>query len=92
MMRHAKEFRDTAWNTLRGKYWWAVLAALIAPSCSAAQRGSLRSGFRYDLNMSHIPQQIQELFQGHFQPEIFTAVIRPFAGVAAAIGSFSFRL
>lgn len=29
-MRRAKEFRDTAWNTLRGKYWWAVLAALIA--------------------------------------------------------------
>lgn len=29
-MRRAREFRDTAWNTLRGKYWWAVLAALIA--------------------------------------------------------------
>ncbi|MEZ4626848.1 MAG: hypothetical protein R2912_01655, partial [Eubacteriales bacterium] len=89
MMRHAKEFRDTAWNTLRGKYWWAVLAALIAVVLGGAA-GQSPLGFRYDLNMSHIPQQIRELFQGHFQPEIFTAVIRPFAGVAAAIGSFSF--
>ena len=29
-MRRAREFRDLAWNTLRGRYWWAVLAALIA--------------------------------------------------------------
>jgi hypothetical protein len=29
-MRNAKEFRDTAWNSLRGRYWWAVLAALVA--------------------------------------------------------------
>ncbi len=28
-MRNAKEFRDTAWNSLRGRYWWAVLAALV---------------------------------------------------------------
>jgi hypothetical protein len=28
-MRTAKEFRDTAWNILRGRYWWTVLAALI---------------------------------------------------------------
>lgn len=26
----AKEIRSKAWNTLKGKYWWAVLAALIA--------------------------------------------------------------
>ncbi len=29
-MRRAKEFRDVAWNILRGRYWWTVLAALIA--------------------------------------------------------------
>jgi hypothetical protein len=29
-MRSAKELRDTAWNALRGRYWWAVLATLVA--------------------------------------------------------------
>jgi len=30
MRRTAKEFRDAAWKTLTGRYWWAVLAALVA--------------------------------------------------------------
>ena len=88
-MRSAKEFRDTAWNTLRGKYWWAVLAALIAVVLGGAA-GQNPLGFRYDPNLSHVPEQMRELFQGHFQPEIFTTVIRPFAGIAAVIGSFAF--
>lgn len=29
-MRNAREFRAEAWHALTGKYWWAVLAALIA--------------------------------------------------------------
>jgi len=89
MMRHAKEFRDTAWNTLRGKYWWAVLAALIAVVLGGAA-GQNPLGFSYDLNMSHVPQQMRELFQGHFQPEILFSIIRPFAGIATVIGSFAF--
>lgn len=28
-MRSAKQFRDMAWYVLKGRYWWAVLAAVI---------------------------------------------------------------
>ena len=29
-MRRAREFRDAAWETLRGRYWWVVLITLVA--------------------------------------------------------------
>lgn len=29
-MRKAREFRDTAWNILRGRYWWVVLVTFVA--------------------------------------------------------------
>lgn len=28
-MRNAREFRDTAWGILRGRYWWVVLVTLV---------------------------------------------------------------
>ena len=29
-MKLARDFRESGWNILRGRYWWAVLAGLIA--------------------------------------------------------------
>lgn len=46
-MRNAKQFRDMARHVLTGRYWWAVLAGLIAWLLGA----SAGSGFRFEFSL-----------------------------------------
>ena len=83
-MRTAKEFRDTAWNILRGRYWWTVLAALIVALIGGYGGGG---NISYQLNSDNI-QQIQDFFV-RLDPEIGAAVFRSLVGAFSALASFA---
>jgi uncharacterized membrane protein len=83
-MRTAKEFRDTAWNILRGRYWWTVLAALIVALIGGYGSGGNVS-FRF--NADNL-QQMQDFFV-RLDPETGLAVYRSLMGVFTAIAGFA---
>jgi uncharacterized membrane protein len=89
-VRRAKDFRDLAWNTLRGRYWWAVLAAFIA-MLIGGYYGHPSFSFRFGTGeFQQFYQQVQQGFNGRFDPQAFAALARPLVGLAAAFGSFAF--
>ena len=89
-MRSAKNFRDAAWNTLRGRYWWAVLAALIAMLLGGFS-GQSPVNFRFaSVDLSELSQNVQNAFNGQFDPQAFAALARPIMSIAAALGSIAF--
>ena len=88
-MRRAKDFREIAWNTLRGRYWWAVLAALIA-IVLGGHSGQNPISFRInDFDFNHLSQQIQQTYQGNIDPQMVTTLIRPFTGIIAGFAGLS---
>ncbi|NLI54741.1 MAG: DUF975 family protein [Clostridiales bacterium] len=88
-MRRAKDFRETAWNILRGRYWWAVLAALIA-IILGGYAGQSPIGYRFVTNLNHASQQVHQVFDGQINPQVVTTFVRPIIGLAAAMGSLAF--
>ena len=84
-MRVSKDYRDTAWNILRGRYWWAVLAGLIASLLGGVgSRGSF--DFNYRFNANDLSQRIQQWTDGRIDAEQIFAVMRPFAGILVGLG------
>jgi len=83
-MRTAKEFRDTAWNILRGRYWWTVLAALIVALIGGYGGGGNVS---YQINADNI-QKMQDFFV-RLDPETGAAVFRSLLGVFSALAGFA---
>lgn len=82
-MRLARDFRETAWNTLRGRYWWTVLAGLIASILGGySARGSIDFNFRTD--SSNFWEHLQRITHGQIDAEQLYTFVRPFMGVAAA--------
>lgn len=83
-MRTAKEFRDTAWNILRGRYWWTVLAALIVALIGGYGGGGNVS---FQINSENL-QNLQNYFV-RLDPETGAAVFRSLMGVFTAIAGFA---
>ncbi len=88
-MKRAKDFRDAAWNILRGKYWWAVLAALIALMIGG-YLGQNPISFRFSGDSNHIWQNLQQAANGTLDRQMLVSLVRPFVGIAAALGSLVF--
>ncbi len=89
-MKRAKDFRDAAWNILRGRYWWAVLAALIAVILGGFS-GQSPINFRFSgSDFSQVSEGVRQAFDGRFDPQLFSALARPIVGIAAALGSLAF--
>ena len=84
-MRTAKEFRDTAWNILRGRYWWTVLAALIAGLLGGY---AAQSNFSVNFN-SQTTEHLQNFFT-RLDPETGAAIFRAFMGIFSALAGFAF--
>ena len=81
-MRRARDFRESAWNILRGRYWWAVLAALIA-IVLGGYVGQNPIGFRFsDLDA----EKLSQIAQQRIDPQVIDALVRPIAGLIAALG------
>ena len=84
-MKRARDFRESAWNILRGRYWWTVLAGLIASILGGyGGRNSFDFSFRHDF--SDFAQRVQSITNGQVDLERVYTVLRPFAGIAAAVG------
>ena len=67
-MRVSKDYRESAWDILRGRYWWAVLAGLIASLLGGAgTKGSFDFNFRY--NLDDLSQRMQMWVSGQIDVE-----------------------
>ena len=83
-MKRARDYRESAWNILRGRYWWTVLAGLIAAILGGySGRNSFSFNFKHDYNS--FAQQVQNLTDGRIDVERIRAIMHPFAGVLASV-------
>ena len=89
-MKRARDFRELAWNTLRGRYWWAVLAALIA-IILGGYTGQSPIGFSFrDIDSNQIVNNIQQATNGSFDVSAAREMIRPLTGLFAAVAGLAF--
>ena len=83
-MKRAYDYRESAWNILRGRYWWTVLAGLIA---------TVLGGYsgRYSVNISNhydntsVAQFVENVTDGRIDVEQFRAILHPLSGLLASI-------
>lgn len=89
-MRRARDFREIAWNTLRGRYWWAVLAALIA-IVLGGYAGQSPIGFNFrGTDSGQIADHVQQAFHGSFDVSTAADILRPLMGVFTAMAGLAF--
>ncbi|MCE5189850.1 MAG: DUF975 family protein [Eubacteriales bacterium] len=84
-MRNAKEFRDTAWNILRGRYWWAVLAALIAGILGGTAG---QPSVTFNFNPEDL-QHVKNFFSG-MHADTVNAIFDALKGVLLAAAGYAF--
>jgi uncharacterized membrane protein len=82
-VKRARDFRESAWNILRGRYWWTVLAGLIA----SVLGGASARGFRYDFRVgsNDVPHMLQSWTNGQVDVEQIYSIVRPFTGILASL-------
>ena len=84
-MRRAKEFRETAWNILRGRYWWAVLAALIA-GILGGYAG--QSGFSFHFGLNDV--EGLRAFLSRFDTDKALAIVSALRAFFIGLADFAF--
>lgn len=83
-MKRAYEYREAAWNILRGRYWWTVLAGLIAAILGGfSNRTTFRFDYKYGSN--DYAQFVQNITDGRIDAEQLRAIMHPLAGFLASI-------
>lgn len=86
-MKRARDYREFGWNILRGRYWWALLAGLIASILGGfGSSGSLRFDFNYKGDFNGFHHFAQRLLQGQLDFSQLSDIIRPLSGIVAALG------
>ena len=86
-MKRARDYRESGWNILRGRYWWALLAGLIASILGGfGSGGSFRFDFNYNADSSDFYHFVQRLFNGQLDLSQLNDIMRPFSGIMAALG------
>ena len=86
-MKRARDYRESGWNILRGRYWWALLAGLIASILGGfGSSGSFRFDFNFKADASDFYHFAQSLFDGQLDLSQLNDIVRPFSGIAAALG------
>ena len=88
-MKRAYEYRESAWNILRGRYWWTVLAGLIAAVLGGfSGRNSFK--FEYKFGSGDFAELVQSMTDGRIDAEQLRAIMHPFAGFLASIAGLVF--
>ena len=83
-MKRAYEYRESAWNILRGRYWWTVLAGLIATVLGGySSRNSLNLNQYFD--KPEFSQFVESITDGRIDVEQFRAILHPLSGFLASI-------
>jgi len=86
-MKRARDYRESGWNILRGRYWWALLAGFIASLLGGFGSGvSFRFDFNFNAASSDFYHFAQRLFNGQLDLSQLNDILRPFSGIAAALG------
>ena len=83
-MKRAYEYRESAWNILRGRYWWAVLAGLIASVLGGFSSNGWGS-FSNRYNESSFTRLVENVTNGRIDAEQLRAIMHPFSGFLASI-------
>ena len=90
-MKLAKDYRDSAWNILRGRYWWTVLAGLIASVLGGVGfGGSFNFDFNIKIDTSDFGHFVQEATAGQIDVSQIYSMMHPFTGILAAFGGLVF--
>ena len=86
-MKRARDYRESGWNILRGRYWWALLAGLIASILGGfGSSGSFRFDFNFNADANDFHHFAQRLLQGQLDFSQLSDIMRPFSGIMAALG------
>ena len=85
-MKRAYEYRESAWNILRGRYWWAVLAGLIASVLGGFSSNGWGS-FSNRYNESSFTRLVENVTNGRIDAEQLRAIMHPFSGFLASINA-----
>ncbi|MDD4312588.1 MAG: DUF975 family protein [Eubacteriales bacterium] len=86
-MKLARDYRESAWNILRGRYWWTVLAGLIASVLGGfGSGGSFNFDFNFHVDSGDFSHFVQRLTYGQIDVSQIYSMLRPLAGIAAALG------
>lgn len=86
-MKRARDYRDSAWNILRGRYWWAVLAGLIAMVLGGASANGFRFDYRY--SSTDLPRFLQNWTNGQVDVEQIYSIVRPLTGIFASLAGLA---
>ena len=90
-MKLSRDYRESAWNILRGRYWWAVLAGLIASVLGGVGfGGSFNFDFNIKIDTSDFGNFVQRATDGQIDISQINSLLHPFAGIAAALGGLFF--
>ena len=90
-MKLAKDYRDSAWNILRGRYWWTVLAGLIASVLGGVGfGGSFNFDFNIKIDTSDFGHFVQEATAGQIDVSQIYSMMHPFTGILAAFSGLVF--
>lgn len=87
-MMRASDFRETAWNILRGRYWWTVLAALIAIFLGGCA-GQPPVAFHFNISVGPFAQNAQHATYWPLSAGVIRMLTLPFVGLAAGLGSIA---
>lgn len=103
----AKELRQRAWNALKGRYWWAVLAALIASlfgavsisvtSKAASESGDVANGTsdamaKFDAYLNSLPESTVFIIIGILIAIMIVAIAMSILGGAVKLGYCRFNM
>ena len=90
-MKLARDYRESAWNILRGRYWWTVLAGLIASVLGGIGfGGSFNFDFNFKFDSGDFSNFVQRATDGQLDISQINSILHPFAGIFAALGGLFF--
>ena len=90
-MKLSRDYRESAWSILRGRYWWAVLAGLIASVLGGVGfGGSFNFDFNFKIDSSDFAHFVQRATAGQLDVSQVYSLLHPFAGIVAAFGGLVF--
>ena len=88
-MKRARDYRESGWNILRGRYWWAVLAGLIATVLGGFS-GRVSYRYNYNYESGDVSHFVQNITDGRIDAEQLRAILHPLSGVLASIAGLVF--
>ena len=96
----AKELRNRAWNALKGRYWWAVLAGFLASlfgaistSAASSSSGAVdEAAEKFEQALGTLPEGAQAIFVGLIVAICLVCIAMSVIGGAVKLGYFRYNI